>query len=343
LQFGFSQLYSKFEIINPAILYVVMKTFKFHFLELLNDTWQTSWKVLKLIIPVSIIVKILDLLGFIEVFGQWMAPLMAAIGLPPSFGLVWATNAIANMFSGLYVFVNFIDNQTFTNAQVTVLAVMMLTAHSLPIELEVASRVGVRRWFMFLLRFFAAYMAGFLLNKILTIGNFLQQKNINHYPKSAQKVEFIWHKWALEQVQGYVFIILIIFSILLIMKLLKHFGAINYIQNKMKPILRAMGMSKEILPMTLVGMLLGIVYGGALIIKEKDDNPSIHKKEFVFAMVLLGLCHAIIEDTLLVMGIGASLWGVLVFRVIFALIFTYLFVKISNLNIMKPYLRYITK
>ncbi len=320
-----------------------MKKVKFLFLELLKDTWKTSWKVLRLIIPVSIIVKILDLLGFIEIFGQWMAPLMSAIGLPPSFGLVWATNAIANMFSGLYVFVNYIDNQTFTNAQVTVLAVMMLTAHSLPVELEVASRVGVKRWFMFLLRFSAAFMAGFLLNKILIIGNFLQEKNINHYPKAAQKIDFIWYKWVVEQLQGYAFIILTIFSILLIMKLLNRFGAVEFIQNKMKPVLKAMGMSKEILPMTLVGMLLGIVYGGALIIKEKDDNPNIHKKEFVFAMVLLGLCHAIIEDTLLVMGIGASIWGVLVFRVIFALSFTYIFVKISNLNFMKPYLRYITK
>jgi hypothetical protein len=126
------------------------------------------------------------------------------------------------------------------------------------------------------------------------------------------------------------------------MKVLKKIGVIDLLQEKLTPFLRTLGMSKEILPMTLIGMILGLVFGSALIIKEKDENPSIHKKDFVYAMVLLGLCHAIIEDTLLLMGIGASIWGILIFRTIFALLFTYIFVAISKINPFKNYLNLIT-
>lgn len=308
----------------------------------LKDTWQTAWKVLKIMVPVSIIVKTMDLLGFIEVLGNWLAPIMEWIGLPASFGLVCATTAIANIYSGIYVFLNYTDNQIFTQAQVTVLGTMMLLAHSLPLELEVANRVGVKRWFMLVVRISALLLAAITLNFILKTGNWLQQKNVALIPRSEKSNEFIWHQWVWEQLQNYAIVIIIIFLILLLMKVLKKIGIIAYLQKKLTPLLRVLGMSKEILPLTLIGVIIGLVFGSALIIKEKDENPTIHKKDFVFAMVLLGLCHAIIEDTLLLAGIGSSIWGILVFRMIFSLLFTYLFVKISSTSFFKKYLYLIT-
>lgn len=312
------------------------------FIAHLKDTWQTAWKVLKIMIPVSIIVKIFDLLGFIEVLGKVLAPAMEFIGLPASFGLVCATTASANIYSGIYVFLNYSENQVFTQAQVTVLGTMMLLAHSLPLELEVANRVGVKRWFMFLIRISALFMAGYSLNLILNAGNWLQEKNVAIFPKSSQSLEFLWYNWVFDQLKNYAIVVLIIFVILLVMKVLEKIGVIKYLQEKLTPPLKTLGMSKEILPMTLIGMILGLVFGSALIIKEKDENPAIHKKDFVYAMVLLGLCHAIIEDTLLLMGIGSSVWGILIFRTIFALLFTYIFVAISKTDYFKKFLPLIT-
>jgi hypothetical protein len=319
-----------------------MNKFLAFLLSHLKKTWHTAWKVLKIMIPVSIIVKIFDFLGFIEVLGKILAPAMELIGLPSSFGLVCATTASANIYSGIYVFLNYSDNQVFTQAQVTVLGTMMLLAHSLPIELEVANRVGVKRWFMFSIRIFALFSAGFILNFILKTGHWLQQKNIPIIPKSNISHQFIWYNWLIDQFKNYVIIIAIIFTILLVMKVLTKIGVVSFLQEKLTPVLKTLGMSKEILPMTLIGMILGLVFGSALIIKEKDENPAIHKKDFVYAMVLLGLCHAIIEDTLLLVGIGASIWGILLFRTIFALGFTYIFVAISRLNFFKNYLNIIT-
>ncbi len=319
-----------------------MKQVHFLLLNHIKDTWQTAWRVLKIMIPVSVIVKVLDLLGFITILGDWLAPVMEWMGLPTSFGLITATTAFANLYSGIYVFTNFTGSESYTQAQVTVLALMMLLAHTLPIELEVANSVGVKRWFMFLVRFSSVFLAGITLHKILFWGAWLQGKSVPIFTNTSQKLQYVWYEWIAAQLKNYAFIIIIIFCILLMMKLLKYFGIITFLQKTLAPMLKILGMNKEILPMTLVGILVGLVFGSALIIKEKEENPNIHPKDFVYAMVLLGLCHAIIEDTLLVMGIGASIWGVLLFRIIYSLGFTYAFVNISRLNFFKKHLKWIS-
>jgi spore maturation protein SpmB len=312
------------------------------FIELAKETWATAWRVLKLIIPVTFIVKIIDLLGFIQIIAQFLAPVFELIGLPPSFGLVWTTTATANIYSGMYVFLNYTQQQTYTTAQVTVLSTMMLLAHSLLIELQVSRRVGVRRRFMLPLRVGAAFLAGYLLNLIFSTFHLLQQPNQSILPQGAHSQQFVWYVWLLEQLKNYSLIVLVIFGIMLMMKLLKLLGVIHFLQEKLAPAVATLGMGRHIIPMTIIGLLLGLVFGAALIINEKDQNPNIHKREFVYAMVLLGLCHAVVEDTLLVMGLGANIWGVLVYRSVFSFAFSYIFVRLSRLAFFRTKLKYIT-
>ena len=51
-----------------------------------------------------IVVKILKEIGAVEIFGQWMAPLMGLVGLPGSMGLVWAATLIAGFYPGIFIF-----------------------------------------------------------------------------------------------------------------------------------------------------------------------------------------------------------------------------------------------
>ncbi len=300
------------------------------FKDLSIETWHTAWKVLRLIIPVTIIVKIIDLLGFIEIIAKFLSPIFELMGLPASFGLVYATTAIANIYSGLYVFLNYTSTEHFSTAQVTVLGTMMLVSHSLLIELQVSHKVGVKRWFMALLRISSAFLAGFMLHTLLKAGHWLQGPAKILLPKAVAQTTFIWQQWAWAQIKSYATIVLIIFLILLIMKFLKEIGLVAWLEKTLKPAVATIGLGPQIIPLTIIGMLVGLVFGAALIIREKEENPDIPLQEYTYAMVLLGLCHAIIEDTLLVMSIGASFWGALVFRMPFSFLFTYIFVKITK-------------
>ena len=66
-------------------------------------------------------------------------------------------------------------------------------------------------------------------------------------------------------------------------------------------------------------MVMGIGFGGALIIRE-TTRGSMDKREIFNSLALMGLCHGLIEDTLLMMAIGGKIGGILVGRVLFSLI-----------------------
>ncbi len=78
--------------------------------------------------------------------------------------------------------------------------------------------------------------------------------------------------------------------------------------------------------MTVIGLSMGILYGGALIIKEAKEK-DIPKMDVFYAFVLMGLCHSLIEDSLLMLSMGANWIMVFIFRMVFALLITWLLVR----------------
>ena len=69
----------------------------------------------------------------------------------------------------------------------------------------------------------------------------------------------------------------------------------------------------------MVGMLLGISYGGGMIISEAKSGV-LSGRDLVLSLVLMSLAHAVIEDTIVLHMAGASIWGVLGVRVGVALL-----------------------
>jgi hypothetical protein len=55
----------------------------------------------------------------------------------------------------------------------------------------------------------------------------------------------------------------------------------------------------------------------------------VHKKDVFYSMTLMGLSHALIEDTLLMIMVGGHLSGILWARLAFSLLAVTLLVKIS--------------
>ena len=124
----------------------------------LKETGSTYLFLLKILIPISIIVKILDSYGAIQIIGKNLGPAMGIVGLPGEFGLVIATAMIANIFGALIVFFTLSMQFTYTVAQVTILACIILTAHTLPIEARIAQKAGIRLWYTLTLRIMGAFI-----------------------------------------------------------------------------------------------------------------------------------------------------------------------------------------
>lgn len=293
----------------------------------LLDTFKTTFTLLKIVIPVSIIVKILGELGLIESIGKGLSPVMGLAGLPGDFGIVWATTMITNIYGGMIAFFNLTLSNTYSVAQVTVLATMMLIAHTLPIEVRITQKAGVRAWFTILLRIGCAFMIGVILSFIFTNFKILQNDNkVIWQPSITDPTLF---QWIIDQLRNYAMIFLIILGLMILLYILKKTGAMQKLNNFMEPGLRLLGMNKNTAPVTIIGMTLGLSYGGGIIIKEAK-NKILSKKDVFLSISLMNLSHSLIEDTILMVAIGANLIGILGARIIFTIIVMFILIRFVN-------------
>ena len=314
----------------------IIKEIKETFIEAL----KTTYTLLKIIIPISIIIKILTELGIIEIIGYYLSPFMSIIGLPGEFGLVWATGMLTNIYGALIVFFSLSIDNSYTVAQVTILASMILVAHTLPIELRIAQKAGARIWFMFCLRFFSAFSLGFLLFLFYSSFNLYQNVSVLYW--NPGNIDSSILGWIIRECRNYLLIFVIIFGLLLLMKLLKKFNIINHLNNFLEPFLEFLGMSKKAAPIAIIGTTLGLSYGGALIINEVKSN-LISKKDSFLSLSLMGLSHSLIEDTLLMLAMGAALSGILFGRLIFTIFIMIFLIRLINLVSSEKFEKYFLK
>ena len=305
-----------------------------------REAFNVALPLFRIMIPMIIVVKILKEMGAIEILGQWLAPVMGIVGLPGSMGLVWAATLVAGFFPGIIIFADLAAGEMLTVGQVTVLTSMMLIAHSLPVELQIADKAGPRWLSMGILRIGGALLYGLILNQILLWGNWLAESSILLWHPETGPVDL--QTWALDQIVGLMLMFLILLGIMLMMKILDKFGLTKLLQRLFQPLLRNLGIGKEATNITVIGITLGISYGGGLIIKESHAG-TIPPRDIFFALVLMGFFHSFVEDTLLMLLLGGSLWGFLVGRFIFALLSVWLLVKLFSLISEKRFQRYFFK
>ncbi len=301
----------------------IMGTLDF-FVDLLKETRRISFYLFKIMIPVVIAVKVLQEMGAVEFLGTLLSPVMAAVGLPGAMGLVWATTLLTNLYGGVAVFVNLIAFTPLTVAQTTVLASMMLVAHGLPVELRIAQAAGIRLLTMGTLRMGGALLYGWMLHRVYESMDWLQRENTLTWVVPARDDSL--PAWGLGQIKSLFVIFLVIFGLLLVMKILTRIRFTEMLNRAMHPALRLLGIGHAASTLTLIGMTLGLAYGGGLIIQEARSG-RLERRDVFFSLALMGLCHSLIEDTLLAAFLGGHVSGILWGRIIFSLLVVLLLVR----------------
>lgn len=311
-----------------------------YFLIIFKRSTDISLTLFKLMVPIIIIIKILEELGLVILLSQWLTPVMELVGLPGAMGLVWATTLVTNLYGGIVVYASLAGDVPMTVAQVTIISSMMLFAHALPIEARIAQKAGVSISLTLLLRTGMAIVFGLIFNQIYSAGNWLQQPSVLSW--APEVVDNSLSTWIQSQLMGLVMIYVIVFALVLLLDVLKRVGIIQWINNMIRPVLHLLGIGREAETITLVGLTLGISYGGALLIKEAEAG-HIKPRDVLFSVSLLGLSHSLIEDTLLMMLIGADLGGILLGRVVFTLLVIFLMVRLVDRCSVDTVNRYLVK
>jgi len=285
--------------------------------EILTDSYRVILTLFKVMVPAILIVKLLTELGAAELLGHLFAPLMGWMGLPPEAGLVWASAMLTNIYTGIIIFFSTTGTEHWSIAQATILGTLLLSAHNLPVEIRVAQKAGCRVIPQLLLRIGGGIVLSVLLHQFYQHSETLQA--VNRAPWVPQPEDPSLLGWTLGQLKTLAWTAGVIVLLLTALRLLRLLGIERLLEWLLRPLLKLIGIAPGALSITLIGMTLGLAYGGGLLIREAERG-DIAPADIFAAISLLGLCHSLIEDTLLVMLVGADLSGIFWARLGFALL-----------------------
>ena len=293
---------------------------------LTNRSARILVDLLPLVLAAMLLVRIGEQFGLSDGLAALLAPVMQLVGLPAETGIVWAVTILTGIYGGAGVYLSLLPALDLTVAQHSILCSMMLFAHALPVEQVVVHRVGASAWITGAVRIIAAIAYGVTANWICVETGFLSER-LESPITEVFATNPGWIEWLIDTLLYVLVLIFAVVALLLLMDVLKSLGFIDLLNKLLRPLLSLVGVDRQLAPVATTGVLLGVVYGGALMIDEV--RASNYSKRAVFtAMLLVSLMHALIEDTLVVLAIGANVWIVLIGRVPFALVFIFFFLRV---------------
>ena len=284
----------------------------------LKKSAKTSIWLLKLILPISLAFRLLDYSGLLEHIASFLNPAFIHLGLPGSTAIIF----ISSIFLPLYAPLAIITSMTLTLRELTILALMCQIAHNLPVESAIQAKTGTSFWAMFSVRIVVSLIVGFALNLLLPhemgMPSFMQTSI-----ESMNSLSDVLIAWGTTSFRLVIMIFVIISALMIAYRLLQEYKLINRLSKWIEPILKFFGLPKSTAFLWLIGYIVGLAYGGALMIDQMNEG-KVTKAEGSLLNYHLAVSHSVIEDNLLFAALGVSFWFILVTRLIVAWIVVWL-------------------
>ncbi|MCJ8339312.1 MAG: hypothetical protein MJK10_12660 [Pseudomonadales bacterium] len=285
--------------------------------DLLKQVTGVYLTLLKVMVPTIVLVKILDLLGGTLWLSTLLSPFMKFVGLPEQMGIIWATAILTNIYTAMIVFVDVTASMQLSVAQVSVMGILILLSHSIPMEGAVAKMVGVSWRLTISLKLGGGLLLAALVNYLYSELDYQQQPAVLLW-QSEQLEQSLW-QWAVDQLLLLGSIFFIILALMILLRFLRLIGVEKLMQLALSPLFKLLNITKDASNITIIGITLGLSFGAGLLIAEIKSG-SISKRDVLLSISLLSLAHSLIEDTLLILLLGADVTAILWLRIVFSVI-----------------------
>jgi spore maturation protein SpmB len=281
-----------------------------------RETLEIYWELVRIIVPVAIVTEVLSRAGLIEAVSPALAPVMGLFGLPPELGLAWLTGMLVGIWGAIPMIFTLVPAASMSVADITVFSSLLLFAHALPIEHKIIQKAGPGFAVTTLIRVAGGMLYAILLHHLLAATGWLSETLEPTWIPIAASAD--WTGFFIGLVEALVFMLAILLALAWGLEFLKLSGLMALLMKMLAPSLRLAGIKGEAGQFTAIGLFLGISYGGGLLIREARSGAVSPRQVFI-SCVFMGFAHSIIEDTLLVMALGADAMGVLAGRLVFAI------------------------
>ena len=294
------------------------------FKNLAQEIKDVTIPLYKILIPFIFIVKFLEEIGAIELLSKFFEPLMKVIGLPAELGIILVTAIVVNIYAALILFINLVPSLDLTVAQITILTVAMLLSHNLPVESAISKSAGVSFWFATFYRIIGTFISCWILNVIYSHFNFLSETFVMTFTIDPPEPGLLI--WLKDQFFNLIYVFVIIVVMVTFLEILKLIGVEKFLRRVLSPPLKFFGISEAATNIIIVGITLGLQFGGGILIKEVNSG-KIDKQSVFLSILMINLIHALFEDTLLMLLVGGHYSGVIFARIFFGLVISLLMLK----------------
>ena len=248
------------------------KTVKALFADSLKPAVKTTSWLLKIMIPISFAVCLAQYYGIIAWCAQWLNPLFCHIGLPGASSIAFLTGATSTTYAALAVMMT----MELTLRQATIIAIMVLICHALPLECTVNKKVGSKPFRMAFLRICGALLASVYLNLVLPE----MPEPFSALTISAENATIyeVLRGWLWSTVKLSAMIFAIIYALMFIQRAMERFGLMEKLVKPLSPIMVLFGLPRDAAYLWLVGNVLGISYGSAVML-DLEEEGKISREE----------------------------------------------------------------
>jgi hypothetical protein len=277
------------------------------------------WWMLKIIIPISFLTTLLDYSGLIGRMDFLLEPLMGFMHLPG----IAAFPLIAGLLTGPYGGIAAMTVLPLTYGQMTLIAIFLLISHNLIQEGIIQAKSGINPILVTIFRLMTSICTVWVVMHFLETGPLVQSMG-TILPPSQKSLSGVLTAWLISTAQISLKILLIITFLMVLLEEMKHFNLVAKLVNLFNPVLKLLGLQKNVGILWMTAAVFGIAYGGAVIIEEVKEN-HIRKSELMKLHFSMGINHSLIEDPALFLSLGLSPFWLWVPRIIAAILFVHLF------------------
>ena len=258
---------------------------------------KTIWWLLKIILPISLAVSLLQYWGIIAYMAGFLSPAFSLIGLPGESAIVF----ISSLFLTLYAPIAIIATLALDMREITILALMCLISHNLFVESAIQKKTGSSAVRMFVMRFVTSFVAAYFLNLLLPqqLGENKQTETAIVFSNLSEMLIF-WIKGAGALILK---IVLIVTGLMVLQNILTEFKITDLISKAFAPFMKIMGLSPDSSFLWVISQIVGLTYGSAIMI-EAVEKKQITTQNANLLNYHIAINHSLLEDTLLFVAIG---------------------------------------
>lgn len=283
----------------------------------------TSWKMGKIIFPISFILTIVKETSLMDWFVNLLEPLMSFIGLKGDAAIVLVLGNVLNLYAAIGAMLP----MDLTMKEALILAVMLSFSHNLFIETSVATAVGIRASFVILVRVGFAILSALSLHYFFPGGTEIVHKGIAVAETTNISGMELVKTAIIASAVGIYKLVIIVLPLMVVIQYAKELGWMNYITKFLSPFTKLLGVESKAGVTLAAGLFFGLAFGAGVMIQAvKEDGVS--KKDLYLVFLFLVACHAVIEDTLIFIPLGIPVWYLFAIRFFVALIVTCLVARI---------------